>query len=76
MCSYKPDQAIEDPHRLGTRKHCRTLIPMSEEARKPRFAPKDADGALGGSFTAVRDCYCKYLELAVTAAQRFEIPLR
>lgn len=55
MCSYKPDQAIEDPHRLGTRKHCRTLIPMSEEARKPRFAPKDADGALGGSFTAVRD---------------------
>jgi chromosome partitioning protein len=46
-----------DPNCLGMVKHFHSLIPMAQEARKPLFHLKSADGALGAhqqSVTAAR----------------------
>lgn len=44
-----------DPYCLATVKHYRSLIPMSQEARKPIFALTAADGAIGSHASAVQD---------------------
>ena len=46
-----------DPMSLATLKNYRSLAPMAQEARKPMFALKPADGAIGGHAAAVQDCY-------------------
>lgn len=57
--------AIEkDPHCLATLKHHRSLMPLAQEARKPMFFLKPADGAIGGHMTAVQDCYRDFRDLA------------
>lgn len=38
----------DDPNCLAQLKHYRSLIPMAQDARKPVFALKPADGAFGG----------------------------
>jgi len=47
----------EDPECLGTLKHFRSLMPLAQEARKPMFLLKAADGAIGGHARAVGNCY-------------------
>ena len=48
MDSY-PDSPTEDKENaLATLKHYRSLVPMAQEARKPIFHLKPADGAFGG----------------------------
>ena len=59
-----------DPHCLATLGHFRSLMPLAREARKPMFALKPADGAIGGHANAVRDCYRDFRALARTVAQR------
>ncbi len=54
----------EDPHRLGTLKHLHSLMPLAQEARKPMFSLKAADGALGGHASAVSGCYRDFRDLA------------
>jgi cellulose biosynthesis protein BcsQ len=51
-----PSQATpaNDPNRIALLKHYRSLMPMAQEARKPIFHLKPADGALGAHFTAAR----------------------
>lgn len=44
----------EDPHLLGLLRHYHSLIPMAQEARKPIFHLKPADGAIGAHLQAVR----------------------
>jgi chromosome partitioning protein len=41
-----------DGHQIAQLKNFRSLIPMAQEARKPIFHLKPADGALGAHFTA------------------------
>ena len=41
-----------DGHQIAQVKNFRSLIPMAQEARKPIFHLKPADGALGAHFTA------------------------
>jgi cellulose biosynthesis protein BcsQ len=53
-----------DPHCLATLKHYRSLMPLAQEARKPMFALKPADGAIGGHAKAVQDCYNDFRALA------------
>jgi chromosome partitioning protein len=53
-----------DPHCLATLKHYRSLMPLAQEARKPMFALKPADGAIGGHAKAVQDCYGDFRALA------------
>ncbi|WP_419942043.1 ParA family protein [Candidatus Palauibacter sp.] len=68
--------AIErDPNCLATLKHYRSLMPLAQEARKPMFALKSADGAIGGHAAAVQDCYRDFQALAETVAKRAGIEI-
>jgi cellulose biosynthesis protein BcsQ len=49
-----PESAKADPYCLATIKHYRSLMPMAIQARKPVFALKPADGAIGAHGAAVR----------------------
>jgi cellulose biosynthesis protein BcsQ len=75
----EPNSAIEsiaeDPDCLATLKHYRSLMPLAQEARKPMFFLKPADGAIGGHAQAVRECYADFRQLARVIAQRCGVPL-
>ena len=60
----------EDPHCLATLRHVRSLMSLAQEARKPMFALKPADGAIGGHVNAVRGCYRDFRALAREVARR------
>lgn len=60
----------EDPHCLGTLKHYRSLMPLAQEARKPMFSLKPADGAIGAHVNAVEGCYDDFRKLARGVVQR------
>ena len=53
-----------DVHRLGTLKWYGSVLPMAEEARKPIFHLKPADGALGAHARVVREARKNFEELA------------
>ena len=69
-----PVATEEDPHCLATLRHFRSLMPLAQEARKPMFALKPADGAIGGHLNAVRNCYRDFRALAREVALRCEVP--
>lgn len=54
---------ISDPHCFALVKHYRSLMPMAQEARKPIFLLKPADGALGAHVSAVQDAYMDFKKL-------------
>jgi len=60
----------DDPHCLAALKHYRSLMPLAQEARKPMFFLKPADGALGSHAKAVQDCYVDFRDLARSVAAR------
>jgi chromosome partitioning protein len=57
-------------HRLAQLKDYRSLMPMAQEARKPMFLLKPADGAIGGHQAAVPQCYRDFEALAETIERR------
>ncbi len=65
----------DDPHCLAALKHYRSLMPLAQEARKPMFFLKPADGALGGHVAAVQDCYRDFRTLARMVASRCGIQM-
>lgn len=64
-----------DPHCLATLKHFRSLMPLAQEARKPMFALRPADGAIGGHAQAVQDCHRDFRALARAIAGRTGITM-
>jgi len=60
----------DDPHCLGLLKHYRSLMPMSQEANKPMFFLRPADGAIGSHLKAVEGVYDDFAALAKSIAQR------
>lgn len=56
--------AAGDPFCLGILNHYRSLMPMAREARKPLFALRPADGAIGAHVEAVRSAYDDFLTLS------------
>jgi cellulose biosynthesis protein BcsQ len=60
----------DDPHCLAALKHYRSLMPFAQEARKPMFHLRAADGAIGGHAAAVQDCYRDFRALARSIAGR------
>jgi chromosome partitioning protein len=60
----------DDPYCLAMLKHYRSLMPMAMEARKPVFALKPADGAIGAHGEAVRNAYKDFLALGLRIADR------
>lgn len=59
-----------DPNCLGMLKHFKSLMPMAQDARKPMFLLKPADGAIGGHAAAVQDCYDQFKRLALEVLRR------
>jgi chromosome partitioning protein len=65
-----------DDHCLAMLKNYRSLMPLSQEARKPMFLLRSADGAIGGHAQAVQECYRDFRSLALRIAERCDIPIR
>lgn len=55
-------------------RHYRSLVPMSQEARKPIFKLSSADGAIGNHALAVRDAYKDFRALAESVLARIALP--
>ncbi len=53
-----------DPYCLAMLKHYHSLVPMAQEARRPMFALKPADGAIGAHANAVQGAYLDFQSLA------------
>lgn len=63
------EQSIEnDPLCLALLRHFRSLLPYAEEARKPMFALKPADGPVGTQIAVVRSSYRQFRALAQKVA--------
>jgi chromosome partitioning protein len=60
----------EDQNRLALLKDYRSLMPLAQEARKPMFLLKPADGAVGGYQTAVQECFRDFESLAKVIEKR------
>jgi hypothetical protein len=63
-------QVDEDSECLMALKDYRSLMPLAQEARKPMFHLKPADGAIGSHVLAVQNCYRDFRDLAQTIEQR------
>lgn len=55
---------------LALLKHYRSLMPMAQEARKPMFFLKPADGAIGSHVQAVQGAYRDFRQLAGKIAEQ------
>lgn len=58
-----------DPHCLATLRNYRSLMPMSQDARKPMFDLTYADGAIGSHAQLVQTCADEFRDLAIGIAQ-------
>jgi chromosome partitioning protein len=65
----------QDPHCLAQLKHYRSLMPMAQEARKPVFLLKPADGAFGGHQQAVAAAREDFTLLANTLISKIDITM-
>ena len=63
----------QDRNRLAQLKDYRSLMPMAQEARKPMFLLKPADGAIGGHQSAVQECYANFDALAAEIERRIGV---
>ncbi len=63
-----------DPNRLATLKDYRSLMPMAQEARKPMFLLRPADGAFGGHQHAVTGCYADFERLTRKILEKTGFP--
>ncbi len=59
-----------DPYCLAMLKNYNSLIPLAQEARKPIFALRSADGAIGAHANAVQGAYRDFEVLAASIAER------
>ena len=64
-----------DPNCLALLKHYQSLMPLAQEARKPMFALKPADGAIGAHVAAVRSSYQDFLALSKAIARAIDFDI-
>jgi chromosome partitioning protein len=62
-----------DPDCLALLKHYRSLMPMAQQARKPMFHLRPADGALGSHFQAAQSARKDFSKLAAKIAERINV---
>ena len=59
-----------DPHCIGLVRHYQSMMPMAQEARKPVFFLKPADGAIGSHAQAVTKSYMDFKRMSESILQR------
>ncbi|MBI3273174.1 MAG: ParA family protein [Planctomycetes bacterium] len=59
-----------DAHCLATLRNFRSLMPMAQDARKPMFDLRAADGAIGSHAQLVQTCRGEFESLALRIAER------
>ncbi len=64
----------DDPHCIAKLKDYRSLMPLAQEAHKPMFFLRPADGALGAHTYAVAECYKDFKKVARKIAARTGLP--
>jgi chromosome partitioning protein len=69
-------QVADDEYCLGLIKHYHSLAPMAQEARKPLFLLRSADGAIGAHQQSVRDAYGHFETLATRLLEAIGLGLR
>lgn len=67
-----PVDVHEDPRCLGLLRHFASLVPLAQEARKPLFDLKHADGILGSQFQTVASAYKAFAALATAVGTRLD----
>lgn len=70
--SYPSSPADDSENALATLRHFRSLVPIAQEARKPIFHLKAADGAFGGHAGAVADAGKDFKKLAKKIIAKIE----
>jgi cellulose biosynthesis protein BcsQ len=65
----------DDPWCLALLKHYHSLMPMAQEAQKPMFHLKAADGAIGAHFQAAQSVGQEFKRLAERIAERVGLKL-
>jgi cellulose biosynthesis protein BcsQ len=68
----EPDPALTidaDPNCIAKLRDYRSLMPLAQEARKPMFFLKPADGALGAHTYAVTEAYKDFKNVAIKIAK-------
>ena len=76
MLNEEQTQALSfdaDPNCLALLKHYRSLMPMAQQARKPMFHLRPADGALGSHFQAAQLARKDFSNLAKKIATRVRV---
>jgi chromosome partitioning protein len=68
--SVTPPATDEDPACLGIMRHYQSLMPLAQDAHKPMFHLKPADGAIGSQLTAVLRCREDFESLTRTLLDR------
>ena len=69
--TISPTVTVGNDHEcLSLLKHYRSLMPMAQEATKPIFHLKPADGAIGAHVSAVSACYQDFKALATKILDR------
>lgn len=66
---------VDDPHCLAVLRPYRSLVLLAQEARKPMFHLKPADGAIGAHMQAVQSAYADFQKLAREIAKRTEVKI-
>jgi chromosome partitioning protein len=63
--SLKPASTDVDKACLGIMRHYRSLMPLAQDAQKPMFDLRPADGAIGAQMNAVQQCREDFESLAL-----------
>ena len=66
----RASQSDDKRNRLAHLKDYRSLMPMAQEANKPMFMLKPADGVIGAHQSAAQNCYRDFRTLAHTILDR------
>ncbi len=67
-----PTSTDPDPWCLGLMRHYQSLMPLAQDAQKPMFQLRPADGAIGAHMDAVQRCREDFLKLSRAILNRMD----
>lgn len=71
--STRTGKGVDDEHCLATLRNYRSLMPMAQDARKPMFDLRPADGAIGSHAQLVQTCADEFRRLAQRIADECDV---